>query len=113
MNRHMSVVASAAWLLIACTSPADTPAIDVDVSADGGSDATEADAEPSVAVVTDVSEADRILTYCGGGIAASTTAMLLTMLGYQNVGLYDASLSEWAPDSTLPMETLPANLAGD
>jgi thiosulfate/3-mercaptopyruvate sulfurtransferase len=61
----------------------------------------------------DVSEADRILTYCGGGIAASTTAMLLTMLGYQNVGLYDASLSEWAPDATLPMETLPANPTGD
>ena len=30
--------------------------------------------------------------------------MLLTMLGYENVGLYDNSMSEWAVDETLPME---------
>jgi thiosulfate/3-mercaptopyruvate sulfurtransferase len=53
-----------------------------------------------------VGKADRILTYCGGGIAASATAMLLIMLGFDNVSLYDASLSEWAPDNTLPMDTL-------
>jgi len=39
--------------------------------------------------------------------------MLLTMLGYRNVGLYDASLSEWAPDTTLPMKTLPVDHPGD
>ena len=54
----------------------------------------------------DVDKADRILTYCGGGIAASATAMLLVMLGFDNVSIYDASLSEWAPDKTLPMDTL-------
>jgi thiosulfate/3-mercaptopyruvate sulfurtransferase len=27
------------------------------------------------------------------------------MLGHENVKLYDASLSEWATDPTLPMET--------
>ena len=53
-----------------------------------------------------VDKADRILTYCGGGIAASATAMLLVMLGFDNVSIYDASLSEWAPDKTLPMDTL-------
>ena len=53
-----------------------------------------------------VDKADRILTYCGGGIAASATAMLLVMLGFDNVSIYDASLSEWAPDKTLPMGTL-------
>ena len=47
---------------------------------------------------------DRVLTYCGGGIAASATAFLLTMLGHTNVGLYDNSLSEWAIDESLPME---------
>jgi thiosulfate/3-mercaptopyruvate sulfurtransferase len=47
----------------------------------------------------------RVITYCGGGIAASSTTMLLMMLGHKNVQLYDASLSEWAPDSSLPMET--------
>ena len=35
-----------------------------------------------------VDKADRILTYCGGGIAASATAMLLVMLGFDNVSLY-------------------------
>ena len=46
-----------------------------------------------------------VITYCGGGIAASSATMLLTMLGHENVKLYDASLSEWAPDPALPMET--------
>jgi thiosulfate/3-mercaptopyruvate sulfurtransferase len=46
----------------------------------------------------------RVITYCGGGIAASSATMLLTMLGHKNVQLYDASLSEWAPEPGLPME---------
>ncbi len=46
----------------------------------------------------------RVITYCGGGIAASSATMMLTMLGHNNVQLYDASLSEWAPDPSLPME---------
>ena len=46
-----------------------------------------------------------IVTYCGGGIAASNDAFVLTMLGYRNVSVYDASLSEWATDETLPLET--------
>lgn len=45
-----------------------------------------------------------VITYCGGGIAASSVAMVLTMLGHPNVRLYDASLSEWARDPSLPME---------
>jgi thiosulfate/3-mercaptopyruvate sulfurtransferase len=45
----------------------------------------------------------RVITYCGGGIAASSITMLLTMLGHPDVRLYDASLSEWAPDPSLPM----------
>ena len=48
---------------------------------------------------------ERVLTYCGGGIAASATAMLLVMLGHENVGLYDNSMSEWSKDESLPMET--------
>ena len=47
----------------------------------------------------------RAITYCGGGIAASTDALALVMLGHPDVRLYDASLSEWAPDPSLPMET--------
>lgn len=47
----------------------------------------------------------RVITYCGGGIAASNDAFILTLLGYEDVAVYDASLSEWAADESLPMVT--------
>jgi thiosulfate/3-mercaptopyruvate sulfurtransferase len=47
----------------------------------------------------------RVVTYCGGGIAASSAAFVLALLGHENVAVYDASLSEWAADPALPMET--------
>jgi len=47
----------------------------------------------------------RVITYCGGGIAASTDALALVMLGHPDVRLYDASMSEWSNDPSLPMET--------
>jgi thiosulfate/3-mercaptopyruvate sulfurtransferase len=50
-------------------------------------------------------DAQRVVTYCGGGIAASSDAFVLVLLGHPNVALYDASLSEWAADPSLPMET--------
>lgn len=50
-------------------------------------------------------EKPRVITYCGGGIAASTDALALVMLGHPDVRLYDASMSEWSNDPTLPMET--------
>jgi len=46
----------------------------------------------------------RIITYCGGGIVASTDAFVLTRLGYDNVAVYMASLEEWTTDSSNPME---------
>jgi len=46
-----------------------------------------------------------VITYCGGGIAASADAFVLVMLGHPDVKLYDASMSEWAADPALPMET--------
>ena len=49
--------------------------------------------------------ASRVITYCGGGIAASNDAFVLTLLGHDNVAVYDGSMSEWAADSSLPMET--------
>jgi thiosulfate/3-mercaptopyruvate sulfurtransferase len=45
----------------------------------------------------------RVITYCGGGIAATSATLVLTMLGHPDVRVYDASMSEWAPDPTLPM----------
>lgn len=49
--------------------------------------------------------ARRVITYCGGGIAASSNALALTLLGHDNVAVYDGSLSEWTADPDMPMET--------
>ena len=46
----------------------------------------------------------RIITYCGGGIAATLTAFALARLGHDNVAVYDGSMSEWAADPAAPME---------
>jgi thiosulfate/3-mercaptopyruvate sulfurtransferase len=50
----------------------------------------------------------RHIIYCGGGIAASNEAFVMTRLGYTDVAVYAASLQEWAADPNLPMETAPA-----
>ena len=50
-------------------------------------------------------DAKRVITYCGGGIAASSDAFVLTLLGRSDVAVYDASLSEWAGDPSLPMQS--------
>jgi thiosulfate/3-mercaptopyruvate sulfurtransferase len=49
-------------------------------------------------------EAGRVITYCGGGIAASSVAFALQLLGHDDVAIYDASLEEWATDPSLPIE---------
>jgi thiosulfate/3-mercaptopyruvate sulfurtransferase len=47
----------------------------------------------------------RVLVYCGGGIAASLDAFVLTaILGHKNVAIYDNSMQEWSNDASLPME---------
>ena len=50
-------------------------------------------------------ERDRAITYCGGGIAATSDAFVLTLLGHPNVAVYDGSLSEWTQDPDAPLET--------
>jgi len=47
---------------------------------------------------------DRVITYCGGGIAGSSEAFVLTLLGVENVALYNGSMMEWAADPELPLE---------
>jgi len=47
--------------------------------------------------------AEKIITYCGAGIAATNNAFALTLLGYQNVAVYDGSMCEWGNDESLPM----------
>ncbi|HUT47997.1 MAG TPA: sulfurtransferase [Alphaproteobacteria bacterium] len=46
----------------------------------------------------------RVITYCGGGIAATLDAFLLHQLGYEDITVYDNSMSEWATDERLPIE---------
>lgn len=46
----------------------------------------------------------RSIVYCGGGIAATLDAFLMHQLGYENIAVYDNSMSEWASDETLPIE---------
>ena len=47
----------------------------------------------------------RVITYCGGGIAATLDAFLLTRLGVEDIAVYDGSLSEWTADPSLPLVT--------
>jgi len=46
----------------------------------------------------------RIIVYCGGGIAATLDAFLMHQLGYGDITIYDNSMSEWATDESLPIE---------
>ena len=47
----------------------------------------------------------RVITYCGGGVAASGAAFTLHRLGFKNVAVYMGSLQEWAEDPKNPMTT--------
>lgn len=48
----------------------------------------------------------RVITYCGGGIAATLNAVLHLMAGHENVAVYDGSLIEWMGQG-LPVATNP------
>ncbi|MEM8922510.1 MAG: sulfurtransferase [Actinomycetota bacterium] len=46
-----------------------------------------------------------VITYCGGGIAATSDAFVLhALLGHDDVAVYDGSLSEWVRDPHRPLE---------
>jgi thiosulfate/3-mercaptopyruvate sulfurtransferase len=45
-----------------------------------------------------------VITYCGGGIAATLDAFVLTRLGHTDVAVYDGSMREWASDEASPMD---------
>lgn len=52
-----------------------------------------------------VEKSKNVICYCGGGIAATLDLFVLYQLGYRNLSVYDASMSEWARDESLPIET--------
>lgn len=43
----------------------------------------------------EVSQHKSIITYCGGGIAATVNALAHLLTGHENVAVYDGSLYEW------------------
>jgi thiosulfate/3-mercaptopyruvate sulfurtransferase len=50
-------------------------------------------------------DAQRVITYCGGGISATLDAFACLLAGKQQVAVYDGSMSEWARDPSLPLTT--------
>ena len=50
----------------------------------------------------DAGRRKRLITYCGGGIAAALSAMAYLMVGHDDVAVYDGSLYEWIAEG-LPM----------
>jgi len=54
-------------------------------------------------------QADEVITYCGGGIAATATAFTLQRLGQTRWSVYDNSLLEWSTLDDTPMVQGPAS----
>ena len=51
----------------------------------------------------EASQCKRIITYCGGGIAAAVNAAAHLLTGHKNVAVYDGSLYEWLAEG-MPIE---------
>jgi thiosulfate/3-mercaptopyruvate sulfurtransferase len=47
----------------------------------------------------------KVVTYCGGGIAATGVAQALSLAGRGDVAIYDGSMTAWAADPELPLVT--------
>jgi len=56
-----------------------------------------------LAVMHEGDRSARTITYCGGGIAASSNAFIMTRLGVTDVAVYTASLQEWAANPANPL----------
>ena len=57
-----------------------------------------------VAELQPEAEYKRVITYCGGGIAATVNAMAHLIAGNENVAVYDGSMDEWTGEN-LPINT--------
>ncbi|NKB97018.1 MAG: sulfurtransferase [Pseudomonadales bacterium] len=47
--------------------------------------------------------ANKVITYCGGGIAATLDAFSCLLCGQEEVAVYDGSMSEWVSDPERPL----------
>lgn len=47
--------------------------------------------------------AEKVITYCGGGIAATLDAFACLLCGQEEVAVYDGSMSEWVSDPQRPL----------
>ncbi|MEZ5557269.1 MAG: sulfurtransferase [Pseudomonadales bacterium] len=54
---------------------------------------------------TGMLDAERVITYCGGGISATIDAFACLLVGKESVAVYDGSMSEWVRDEALPLVT--------
>jgi thiosulfate/3-mercaptopyruvate sulfurtransferase len=54
-------------------------------------------------MMIDSNRADRVITYCGGGVAAASVAFTFHRLGFKDVAVYMGSLQEWTADPANPM----------
>lgn len=61
--------------------------------------------QEELANLLDADHDNRAITYCGGGISASSNAFIMTRLGFTDVAVYMSSLQEWAVDFDNPLET--------
>ena len=53
--------------------------------------------------LADLLEEPSLVAYCGGGISATIVVFALSLLGRDDVRLYDGSLAEWSADPSLPL----------
>ena len=60
-------------------------------------------------LIIDGNKENRNITYCGGGVAASSLAYNLFRLGYKDVAVYMGSLQEWSINPENPMTTAENN----
>ena len=49
-------------------------------------------------------DAERVITYCGGGISATIDCLALVKCGQANIAVYDGSMSEWVKDPDLELK---------
>ena len=54
---------------------------------------------------TGLDPAQRTITYCGGGYYGAFAALVLHLMGFEDVAMYDGALEEWTSDPSNPVET--------